>query len=94
MDLAIYHISSIIAEAFNLRNLMKSLPFIHFKLIVNCISKHYRVTNHFIKLKVCQLQFLTSSTNSNAVNNTHYTMLKHLLVPMAKCYSKLLRLDS
>ena len=41
---------------------------------VQTIEYQIRVSNHFVKLKVCQLQLFTSMSNLNAINNTHYTV--------------------
>ena len=37
-----------------------------------------RVTKHFIKLKVHQLQFFINLSNINAINNTHYMVFCYL----------------
>ena len=40
-------------------------------IIISSIDN--RVTNHFIKLKIQQVQFFTNLSNLNAANNMHYT---------------------
>ena len=60
------YIAGIIDETFNLtiwRNLCTSSILSSSLIIISSIDN--RVTNHFIKFKICQVQFFTNSSNLN-----------------------------